>query len=259
MRVAMSSADPDGALIMTESPSLTSPFTQDPPAYEMKFLLRDAQAAEVIAWARERLTPDAHADPVTGGYLIHTLYFDTHDQRIFRRLGSYKRCKYRVRRYGSEPLIYLERKMKIGDRVRKRRIAIPQAELACLEYFRMEPDWPGRWFQQRLWARSLKPAYLMSYERAAYIGANSEGPLRLTLDRCVTCSPQPALNLEAAQEARLLLSGRQVLELKFRGWMPALFRRLVAEFSLQPTALSKYQIGVQTFGLNGAANNQRPE
>jgi hypothetical protein len=246
----MSKRSEDGLRPMAESPSLASPFTQEAPAYELKFLLRGAQTADVIAWARQHLTPDPHAHPATGSYLIHSLYFDTDGLHIYHRRGSYQRCKYRIRRYGDETLVYLERKLKIGDRVRKRRIAISQAELACLAQGKTMEDWPGRWFQRRLWTRSLKPICQVSYQRVAYAGLNGEGPLRLTLDSQVICAPQPALSLDELPEALPLLPDQPVLELKFRGWMPALFKQLVTEFGLRTAAVSKYRLGIQAFGLD---------
>lgn len=246
----MECLDQDTLSQVAESPSLASPFTQGTPAYEMKFLLPELQVPEVMAWARQRLTPDPHTDPVTGSYIIHSLYLDTDDLHIYHRRGSYKRCKYRIRRYGGNDLVFLERKLKIGDRVQKRRTAIAQMELTDLESFRTAEAWPGRWFQQRMWTRSLKPVCLISYERAAYTGQSSEGPLRLTLDRQTTCSPQETLKLDESPDALPLLMHQQILELKFRGWMPTLFKRLVAECRLQTTTISKYRLGVQGFGLD---------
>jgi hypothetical protein len=108
-------------------------------------------ADQAIAWARGHLAPDPHADPALGdGYRITTLYFDTLALDVFHRQGPDRRRKYRVRRYGSEVLLYLERKLKSGERVRKYRSAIPEAELSLLSDERADPEWSGDWFRRRV-------------------------------------------------------------------------------------------------------------
>src|SRR5215207_6074619 len=101
--------------------------------YEMKFRVPDEKADQAIAWAREYLAPDPHVDPALGdGYRISSLYLDTPALTVFHQIGPDGRRKYRVRRYGSESLLYLERKLKCDGRVRKYRSCIPEATLALL-------------------------------------------------------------------------------------------------------------------------------
>ena len=40
------------------------------------------------------------------------------------------------------------------------------------------------------------------------------------------------------------MTGRLILELKYRGAPPAIFRQLVEEFALTPQTASKYRLGV---------------
>ena len=44
------------------------------------------------------------------------------------------------------------------------------------------------------------------------------------------------------------LSNRLILELKYRGAPPAIFRQLVEEFALTPQAASKYRLGMVALG-----------
>jgi hypothetical protein len=44
------------------------------------------------------------------------------------------------------------------------------------------------------------------------------------------------------------LSTRLILELKYRGAPPAIFRQLVEEFALTPQAASKYRLGMVALG-----------
>ena len=47
------------------------------------------------------------------------------------------------------------------------------------------------------------------------------------------------------------LEGRLVLELKYHARVPALFRRLIEEFALEPETASKYRLGMATTGTHG--------
>ena len=45
-----------------------------------------------------------------------------------------------------------------------------------------------------------------------------------------------------------LLDGWMILELKFRGHLPAIFRRLVEEYNLQAEPASKYRLTMSELG-----------
>ena len=64
------------------------------------------------------------------------------------------------------------------------------------------------------------------------------------LDPEIDLVPDPPDRLE-------VLSGREVLELKYRVHVPPLFKRLIEEFNLVPRAISKYRMGVAALGLVG--------
>jgi hypothetical protein len=46
-----------------------------------------------------------------------------------------------------------------------------------------------------------------------------------------------------------VLAGRVILEMKFRVDMPAVFKALVEEFSLNPARVSKYRSSIVALGL----------
>lgn len=235
------------------SPSLVNAFARGETAYEMKFLLNPAQAAEVVAWARQHLVTDPFADLQTGAYTIQSLYLDTDDLQIYQRRGSYARCKYRLRRYNQSDSVFLERKMKQGEQVRKRRTEIPAAELQWLDRAESGPEWEGRWFQQRILLRHLKPVCLLTYERLAFVGAGEAGPVRLTLDQAIRCVPQRHYALIEPASSLPLLPDQIILELKYRRWLPSLFKRLAAELRLMPRTVSKYRRGLQAWNLDGGS------
>src|SRR5881397_2180157 len=85
-------------------------------AFELKFLVSEAKAREVQAWVASRMQLDPHGDPALGhAYRISTLYCDTPDLSVYHRAPLYGRRKFRVRRYGDSPGVFLERKTKWGD------------------------------------------------------------------------------------------------------------------------------------------------
>jgi hypothetical protein len=60
-------------------------------------------------------------DPYAGGqnadeYTTSTLYFDTADHAVYRRRGSCRRSRHRVRRYGTGNVAFLERKLRYCER-----------------------------------------------------------------------------------------------------------------------------------------------
>jgi hypothetical protein len=246
---------PAGTPVPMESPSLAA--GRDVAAYELKFLLTEAQAREVEERVRGALVPDAHADPdLGGGYRTTSLYCDTPDLAVYYRVGQYKRRKHRLRRYGRDDGVYLERKTKWGDRVRKRRTAIAGAELGQLAHPMSAIDWPGHWFHRHLLRRQLVPVCRIAYERVALVGHSAEGPLRLTFDRRVRGVLTRDWCVEAFDGGHPLLTDGVVCEFKYRGFVPALFKDVIGRMGLTPAPVSKYRAFVRAAGLAGHAEGR---
>ena len=244
---------------VTESPSLFRPgaFDEDdtPPAYELKFLLTEEQARDVERRVRGRLSPDPHADPaLDGAYRTTSLYTDTAQFDVFRRVGEFGRSKYRVRRYGQAGPAFLERKDKNGDRVRKCRVPVPADDLSVLAAPGAPAGWPGGWFHQQLTIRRLGPVCRITYDRVAYLGTADGGTVRLTLDREVRGEAAAGWDdLRPVGATPELLPGRVICEFKFRLALPLLFKELVQALRLNPSPVSKYRRFVEAAGLAGPA------
>ena len=213
-------------------------------ASEVKFLVDPITAHRIRDWARLRLSPD----PYAGGdsrdeYHTTSLYFDTQDLDVFHRRGSFGRAKYRVRRYGHAQVVFLERKLRTPALLAKWRTSIALDDLPRLND-PSDVEWAGRWFQNRLAARRLAPACQVSYERTARVGTSEHGPIRLTLDRNVRVVPSTALEFRAAR-SHSALEYRLILELKFRGALPAVFKDLIEEFKLTPRPVSKFRLALE--------------
>jgi hypothetical protein len=231
------------------SPSLASAGDGAGAAYELKFLLNEDRAAAVEAWARRRLALDPHGDTALGGaYRTTTLYCDTGAWHVYLRAPSYRRRKFRLRRYGDEALVYLERKSRRGDRVAKVRTPIRAAEVDLLAA-EPEEDWAGWWFGKQLAARDLRPAALLAYERVALVGRSEGVDVRLTFDRALRGVPTGDWALAAVNAGRPFLAGYTIVEMKYRTALPALFKELVALFRLEPSSVSKYRRCLDSWGV----------
>jgi VTC domain len=133
--------------------------------------------------------------------------------------------------------------------VAKRRTAVAEVELPLLANPMSLVTWPGHWFHRSLLARRLGPACLTAYQRTAYTGACADGPLRLTLDRRVHGVLTSEWSLAHHEGGLPLLSGRVILELKFRSALPAPFKELVADLGLSPGNVSKYRLCREAWGV----------
>lgn len=217
-------------------------------AHELKFLVDADVAAKVRHWARTHLDPDPHGGgPFGDEYRTASVYFDTETFDVFYNRGSFGRSKYRIRRYGDAGLVFLERKMRRPAVLAKRRTVLALSALSRLTALDLDLDWPGYWFHRRIVARRLRPVCQVTYSRMARSVIRDGEPVRLTLDSNVVALPASDLRF-GRDPGTPVLSDRLILELKFRGAPPALFRRLVGEFALTPAVASKYRIGLAASG-----------
>ena len=237
---------------MTFDPSPANATEQLVEAYEVKFLLPADRADGVEAWARRHLPPDSHGDG--GRYQTTSLYCDTDALDVYHRSPGFKRSKHRLRRYGDSALIFLERKKRKGDRVRKKRVEVHGEHLAFFEADDVSPDWAGAWFFEQLRTRDLRPRCRIAYTRTAFVGHSYTGPIRLTIDRDVTGVPASLWEVPPVEGGKPLLPGSAILELKYQTVLPLAFRELLAELPTGGGGVSKYRHCIEACGLTGGSN-----
>ncbi len=217
--------------------------------FEIKYLIPSVQAAAVRAWARQRMDPDPNADGTEGDvYRTSSIYYDTGSFDIFHRKGSFARVKYRVRRYDLSRFAFLERKLKVRNTVSKRRSIVEIEELQRLCGDAPQNDWAGYWFHRRLLARRLKPVCQISYLRTARVRPTSWGPIRLTMDQNIRALPLEGLAFRLPDSGIRLAEGFDILELKYHGQMPVIFKDLIETFMLNPKPYSKYRAAAAALG-----------
>ncbi len=232
------------------SPSLGSNYAQAP--HEIKFLLPRPLATRVRIWAREFMQADAHAvAALDHAYQVQSLYLDTVDFDVFHRRGSYGRGKYRIRQYLPAGIVFLERKLKTRGTVRKRRTPTEILELQQLMGV-TPPNWPGYWYHRRLLLRRLKPVCQISYVRHAFTTFSDGSAIRLTLDEHIQASLASQFHFQNTSEIIKLLDDKTILELKYAGDAPSLFKRLIDEFGITAEAVSKYRLALPALGVVSA-------
>jgi hypothetical protein len=234
---------------------------QRPFAAEVKFLLTPAQGDAIRDWVRPRLTPDPYGSGEDGDrYTITSLYCETEAQDVFFRRGSFGRSKYRIRRYATSDMVFLERKLRTKDLLSKRRSLVPIDELSHLGD--AGADWPkgwsGAWFGHRIAARRMRPVCQVAYDRVARLAATPYGVARLTLDTHIRAWVTERFEFQDG-EPRPVLTDRVILEMKYRVEMPAVFKALVEEFRLSPGRVSKYRLSMGALSLVPAQTAEKTD
>jgi len=221
-------------------------------AAEIKFRVGAAAADQIRQWARAHMQADPHGSgPFGDQYETATVYFDTDDLDVFYQRGSFGRAKFRIRRYAEADVVFLERKLRRPGMLVKRRTPVPVAALEELTGVNGSGAADARWFARRLRARGLGPVCRLSYGRTARSLPGDPAAPRLTVDAVIRASGVDDIRFDG--EAGVpVLGDDQVLELKFRGAVPAIFKRLMSDLVLRPETLSKYRAGVSVLGLAGA-------
>jgi len=216
-------------------------------AFEIKFVVNQDTGERIRDRARQLLAADPWASgPAADEYAITSLYFDTPDLAVYHRRGSYRRAKYRIRRYGQSDVVFLERKLRTNDLLTKRRTNVRLEDLPLLQNDddTVDATWPGHWFRKRIQTRRLKAVCQVAYERTARIGVTDYGPIRLTIDnRLQACLADEPAFVDSARSHTVTSS--TIVEMKYRAGIPAVFKLLVEEFALKPQRVSKYRLATE--------------
>lgn len=174
--------------------------------YEVKYLVSEAQAAEIGRFCRDHLPPDPHSSYEAGcEYPILSTYLDSPARDLLRHtlLKQMNRYKLRMRTYRhcDEPPdalpAYFEVKRKVNGMVHKTRARIepPAAETLLWTGHALSNGGDTRdvatltnvnEFQQLRSQIRAKPVIGVLYRREAYEGISAER-IRITLDRDLHC------------------------------------------------------------------------
>ena len=235
--------------------------------YENKYLISEDVARAIAEHIRPLCVLDPNADPVSKGYVIHSLYFDTPQLDFYyaNERKSLVRFKPRARTYASNPpcpYVWLELKCKVGPKCRKTRWRIDAAEwpqvlersphLLAPELFQNDA------FMHIIGRYGATPMTHVRYHREAY-ASEIDHYVRITFDRCITAHPAHGsphlgendrqllsqavpIDDEVAFEADL---SAVLLEIKCEEQAPLWIVDLVQRFGLALRGVSKYSLAVE--------------
>ena len=199
---------------------------------------------------------DEHASE-KGFYNVRSLYFDDyHDRYISENCdGVDERMKWRIRVYDRDSsFISLERKIRKSDLISKQSCTINRDVLDRIirkdinvseSYAPLLND-----FIKEMRIHMLHPVVIVEYERIPYVCM--EGNTRITFDRNIRSSPEldSLLSDNEIQSRPVLLSGHNLMEVKYSGFLPDHIAHLVEHGRMRRETFSKYYLA-RKFSYNG--------
>lgn len=218
--------------------------------WEWKVLLAPKASERLQALAHEHLAPDpfALAAPA-GAYPVTSVYLAAPGDAAHDGAP-----RWRVRRYGTEPGVWLERKANRAGRVEKQRVAC-EAAVAEGAAADLPVDHPARPWLLEVEAQGLEPAVTVGYEREAWLLPGTTA--RLTLDRRLCAGPAGRRTPDPSVVGLPFLEA-DVLELKFDDAPPEAFRRLLLAEGLVPRPWSKVRAAARALaGRTAPAGGDR--
>ena len=213
--------------------------------YELKFLLTEAQKAQLLAVMEPHMRLDRY-----GRTVIRNIYFDTADYRLVRRSIEkpvYKE-KLRLRSYSGpreNSPVFVELKKKYRSVVYKRRTQLPEKQ--AMDWLCRGSECPGpsqiineiEYF--RKFYGDLRPAVFLTYEREAYYSLEGDN-FRVTFDENILCREEEMSLSAPVWGTPLLPEGTVLMELKTPGGIPLWMTHFLTQQRIFKTSFSKYGI-----------------
>lgn len=194
-------------------------------------------------------------------YPISSLYFDTPEQKYYYQKinGEHRHLKIRLRKYSknffknSDQSIWLETKIKTGDRITKVR---EKLNSNCIDPYSVE-NWPLSNRPKILEERSIHrifPFCLVYYNREAFENYFNRKKLRVTFDHDIACLPFSNRREQPRHIFHPFAGKKIIMEIKYENeHYPLFLKRIVQQFSLQRIYFSKYAESINFLikNLNG--------
>ena len=226
-------------------------------AREIKFIISNELGLQIREWARANLEPDPH-----GGRALRRRVPDHH--HLFRHTRPRRVAAPRLVRTSevSHPALWRR-----GPRVsRAKAQTAPNGHQAEDPGFRSPTSTnstrrrrsagpaPGSVVASR--NVPFAPCARLSYRRTARQVSLNGTPARLTLDEQLQALS--TTDTAFSENTKLpVLTGSTILELKYRGDLPPLFRQLVEEFGLSLRTVSKYRLSMKGLGRRRRRGRRR--
>ncbi len=217
------------------------------PRHELKIVLDESALKKVTDWLRA--TPALAPDTFVGGdgrYLVHSLYFDSPSLAVYHRAEEDSGTKYRIRRYGDENVLWLERKRRKGTLVTKRRASCPMEKLDGVLKGTVTLGGFADTFVEEVKKQRYSPRLLVTYPRSAWV---AEGGARLTLDHGVQARKATKEQPFSETGQVVSVSSDVILELKYDKTPPSVFTELLTLLGQEGGSFSKYRRGIEAVGM----------
>ncbi|MBI9070361.1 MAG: polyphosphate polymerase domain-containing protein [Melioribacteraceae bacterium] len=194
-------------------------------------------------------------------YTVRSIYYDSPTMTYYKEKihGLKNRKKVRVRGYNlqdDESVVFLEVKRKDNEHISKNRCPVSYSDIDKVfetkspDYYVLDgngkPEYveDGKKFFYHIIKKSLNPVVLIVYEREAFY-SKFDKSLRITFDKNLRYHYQPDMNdLYSDSQLKNVLNQYFVLEIKFEKGYPVWLQKIVQQFGLKRTSVSKYQISL---------------
>jgi hypothetical protein len=228
--------------------------------FEIKYLLAYADVPRLREVLAARMEPDPFS--TRGGYPVCSLYYDSSGLRYYweKIEGLRFRRKLRIRNYGErheltdDSPVFVEIKQRVNRVTQKRRVKVPYllARKLCDEGEFIDCDPAQRPFLEEVLGlvtgHGLRATAITAYNREAYLGADADLGLRVTIDHRVRGRDRD-FHLGAEVENRLIIPpAKAVVEIKANERVPYWVTDTAARLGMQVVRVSKYCQSVEAFG-----------
>jgi hypothetical protein len=217
--------------------------------HEIKYYINKLQAAELTLFLKKYMQLDPYADK-TGSYWIRSLYFDTIDNKKYyeKIIGHNIRRKIRLRIYNLfTPTVKLELKNKYNNYVYKEAVSISRKDADklirrdCTPLLSYNETASNKLFA--LMHRNIyRPTIIIEYEREAYTYPFQN--IRVCIDKnlCANFGTHDLFNKDIPV-IPIINNSVFILEIKFNHMIPIFLQKVLSNFPIQKSQISKYCLG----------------
>ena len=211
--------------------------------HELKHIINPLET-EILNRRLNLLFSKDHYTLNEGYYDVHSLYFDTPDDKALKEKlnGVSQRHKFRIRYYNHDlSFIRLEKKIKHNGLCAKQtaRLSVEQVQdiLNGEVDFLLKSENPLMIdFYSQIKGKLLQPSVIVSYQRQAYVYEISR--VRLTIDHhlCTYQNKKDFLNLKHG----IPIDNHYILEVKYNEFLPEIVKMSVQGISQKTSSYSKF-------------------
>jgi hypothetical protein len=218
--------------------------------YEQKYLLNQFQYDEIL-----RILPEFAREDEFGRSTVYSVYYDTDDYKITKRLfdkSDYKE-KLRMRSYGvprQGDTVYVELKKKLNGISYKQRI--PVSFTGTGFFLNPGPNFNSAYSGEINWFLQYynpSPKFMLWYDRLAFRGLENKN-LRITFDTRVRWRYFAVNSRQEHDGYPLLAENIYLMELKVDNSIPFFLSCLLAKLKIFPVSFSKHKTAYENLRSN---------